>query len=234
MFDDQVVVVTGGAGALGQAVVEHFLNRGAQVVAVDYSATLLTEALGEETERCQHRVCDLTERGSCSELTAGLLEQTGRIDVLCNIAGGFQMGEAVHETSEATWDFLFDLNTKAVIYMTQNVIPAMVAVGSGKVINVGAVAANRGQPNMGAYLASKAATERLTESLAEEVRHHGVNVNCVLPSVIDTPKNRADMPEAEFEHWVSPTKLAEVIGFLASEAASAVHGAAVPVRGLSA
>ena len=82
MFDDQVVVVTGGAGALGQAVVEHFLNRGAQVVAVDYSATLLTEALGEETERCQHRVCDLTERGSCSELTAGLLEQTGRIDAV--------------------------------------------------------------------------------------------------------------------------------------------------------
>ncbi|MGB1536660.1 MAG: SDR family oxidoreductase [Pseudomonadales bacterium] len=234
MFDDQVVVVTGGAGALGQAVVEHFGSRGARVVAVDYSATLLTEALGEQTASCQHRVCDLTDREACRDLTASLLDQRGRIDVLCNIAGGFQMGEAVHETSDATWNFLFDLNTKAVIYMTQNVIPAMVSKGFGKVINVGAVAANRGQANMGAYLASKAATERLTESLAEEVRHQGVNVNCVLPSVIDTPKNREDMPDAQFEHWVPTSKLADVIGFLASDAASAVHGAAVPVRGLSA
>jgi NAD(P)-dependent dehydrogenase (short-subunit alcohol dehydrogenase family) len=86
---------------------------------------------------------------------------------------------------------------------------------------------------MGAYLASKSATIRLTESLAEEVKRYGVNVNCVMPGVIDTPRNRADMPDADFAQWVRPEKMAEVIGFLASEASSAIHGASVPVRGLS-
>ena len=116
--------------------------------------------------------------------------------------------------------------------MTQKIVPAMVAAGHGKVINVGAVAATQGQAHMGAYLASKSATIRLTESLAEEVKQAGVNVNCVMPGVIDTPRNRSDMPSADFDQWVAPEQLAAVIGFLASADAVAVHGAAIPVRGL--
>jgi NAD(P)-dependent dehydrogenase (short-subunit alcohol dehydrogenase family) len=143
------------------------------------------------------------------------------------------MGESVFETQDSTWDFLFNLNTKSIVYMTQRLVPAMVAQGRGRVINVGAVAATEGQAMMGAYLASKSATIRLTESLAEEVKRYGVNVNCVMPGVIDTPRNRADMPDADFAQWVRPEKMAEVIGFLASEASSAIHGASVPVRGLS-
>ncbi|MDA9282243.1 SDR family NAD(P)-dependent oxidoreductase, partial [Pseudomonadales bacterium] len=181
---------------------------------------------------CHLAVCDLTSRDDCAALSEELLQTHGAVDVLCNIAGGFQMGETVFETLDETWDFLFNLNTKSIIYMTQKIVPAMVAAGCGKVVNVGAVAATQGQAHMGAYLASKSATIRLTESLAEEVKQAGVNVNCVLPAVIDTPRNRSDMPDADFGQWVAPEHLAAVIGFLASAEAIAVHGAAVPVRGL--
>lgn len=233
MYHKETVVVTGAAGALGRAVVDHFLMGGAHVIAVDYAADLLAEALSQGGERCRLEVCDLTDRSACLDLSNRLLEAYGEVSILCNIAGGFHMGESVFETQDSTWDFLFNLNTKSIVYMTQRLVPAMVAQGRGRVINVGAVAATQGQAMMGAYLASKSATIRLTESLAEEVKRYGVNVNCVMPGVIDTPRNRADMPDADFAQWVRPEKMAEVIGFLASEASSAIHGASVPVRGLS-
>lgn len=233
MFNHETVVVTGAAGGLGRAVTHYFLRGGAKVVAIDYSETLLEEAFPEADSRCQPIACDLTDRSDCLSLTSRLLDNDGQVSVLCNIAGGFQMGEAVYDIQDAAWDFLFNLNTKSVIYMTQKLVPAMVARGRGKVINVGAAAAIQGQAYMGAYLASKSATIRLTESLSEEVKASGVNVNCVMPGVIDTPRNRSDMPDADFLTWVPPEKLAEVIGFLASDAASAIHGASVPVRGLS-
>ncbi len=233
MYHKETVLVTGAAGALGRAVVDHFLMGGAHVIAVDYAADLLAEALSKAGERCRLEVCDLTDRSACLDLSNRLLEAYGEVSILCNIAGGFHMGESVFETQDSTWDFLFNLNTKSIVYMTQRLVPAMVAQGRGRVINVGAVAATQGQAMMGAYLASKSATIRLTESLAEEVKRYGVNVNCVMPGVIDTPRNRADMPDADFAQWVRPEKMAEVIGFLASEASSAIHGASVPVRGLS-
>ena len=233
MYHKETVVVTGAAGALGRAAVDHFLMGGAHVIAVDYAADLLAEALSQAGERCRLEVCDLTDRSACLDLSNRLLEAYGEVSILCNIAGGFHMGESVFETQDSTWDFLFNLNTKSIVYMTQRLVPAMVAQGRGRVINVGAVAATQGQAMMGAYLASKSATIRLTESLAEEVKRYGVNVNCVMPGVIDTPRNRADMPDADFAQWVRPEKMAEVIGFLASEASSAIHGASVPVRGLS-
>jgi NAD(P)-dependent dehydrogenase (short-subunit alcohol dehydrogenase family) len=153
--------------------------------------------------------------------------------VLCNLAGGFRMGEAVHETSARTWDVLMDLNARTVLHMAHAVVPGMLAAGGGRIVNVGAFAAREGAARMGAYVASKAAVIRLTESMAAELREHGVNVNCVLPTIIDTPDNRAAMPGADPARWVAPTDLAAVIVFLASDAARAIHGAAVPVTGLS-
>ena len=119
MFEDQVVVVTGGAGVLGQAVVQHFLARGAVVVSVDYNQALLDAAFPNPGPHCHLAVCDLTSRDDCAALSEGLLQTHGAVDVLCNIAGGFQMGETVFETLDETWDFLFNLNTKSIIYMTQ-------------------------------------------------------------------------------------------------------------------
>ncbi|MCK6429746.1 MAG: SDR family oxidoreductase, partial [Burkholderiaceae bacterium] len=164
---------------------------------------------------------------------ASALARFSRIDVLCNIAGGFRMGEAVHETSDATWNFLMDLNARTLLNAAHAVVPQMLAAGGGKIVNVGAASAQKGVAQMGAYVASKSAVIRLTETMAAELREKNINVNCVLPTIIDTPENRAAMPDADPKRWVAPEDLASVILFLASDAARAIHGAAVPVAGLS-
>ncbi len=157
----------------------------------------------------------------------------GRIDVLANLAGGFRMGEAVHETSDATWNFLMDLNARTLLNTVRAVVPQMLGAGGGRIVNVGAAAAQKGVAQMGAYVAAKSAVIRLTEAMAAELRENNINVNCVLPTIIDTPENRAAMPDADPGRWVAPEALADVIVFLASDAARAIHGAAVPVSGLS-
>jgi NAD(P)-dependent dehydrogenase (short-subunit alcohol dehydrogenase family) len=143
------------------------------------------------------------------------------------------MGPPVHETSDALWRKMMDLNAGTVLNVARAVVPVMLAAGSGKIVNVGAMGGTVGKGNMAAYSASKAVVSRLTESMSAELREHGVNVNCVLPSIIDTPANRADMPNADHSRWVAPAALADVILFLASDKARAIHGASVPVVGLS-
>ncbi len=223
-FADKVVLVTGAAGALGQAVVEHFAARGAKLAQLDvveidnghYSAT-----------------CDLTDSASAAAAVADVVADLGTIDVLANIAGGFKMGEAVHETTAETWDFLMGLNAESVLNMARAVVPQMLAQGGGKIVNIGAGAGLSGMAQMGAYSASKSVVIRLTEAMSAELKAQHINVNCILPSVIDTPRNRADMPDADFGAWVTPTAMAEVVGFLTSAAAAPIHGAALPVSGLS-
>ena len=141
------------------------------------------------------------------------LARFGRIDALCHLAGGFRMGEAVHETSDGDWDFLFDLNARSFVHVARAVVPRMLAQGGGRIVSVGAAAALKGVGQMGAYCASKAALIRLTEAMSAELREHGINVNCVLPSVIDTPENRAAMPDADPARWVAPAALADAIVF---------------------
>jgi NAD(P)-dependent dehydrogenase (short-subunit alcohol dehydrogenase family) len=176
---------------------------------------------------------DLLDMAGATSVAAGTIARFGRIDVLCNIAGGFRMGEMVHETSDENWNFLFDINTRTLLHAVRSVVPHMVAAGGGKIVNVGAFAAQRGVAQMGAYTASKAPVIRMTETMAAELRERNINVNCVLPTIIDTPENRAAMPKADPAKWVAPSDLANVIVFLASDAARAVHGAAVPVTSLS-
>ena len=229
MFQGKSVVVTGAAGALGQSVFAHFAAQGASVTALDYSDELLAAAFPDQKDPHRYFSLDLTSRESCEQV----LGAVGNIDVLCNIAGGFMMGEAVHETSDKTWDFLMNLNTKSIINTSGVVVPKMLQQGGGKIVNVAAKAATQGFAAMGVYTASKAAVMRLTEAMAAELRAQNINVNCIMPGTIDTPRNRQDMPDADHSKWVPPSQLASVIGFLASEAAIAVHGAAVPVDGLS-
>jgi NAD(P)-dependent dehydrogenase (short-subunit alcohol dehydrogenase family) len=143
------------------------------------------------------------------------------------------MGPSVHETSDADWNLLFDLNVRSVLHCTRAVVPQMVGAGKGKIINVAANSALRGVAQMGAYCASKDAVVRITESMSAELRDSNINVNCVMPSIIDTPENRAAMPDADVHRWVSPEALAEVIAFLASNGARAINGAAIPVAGRS-
>jgi NAD(P)-dependent dehydrogenase (short-subunit alcohol dehydrogenase family) len=232
-FDGQTVLITGAGGNLGAALGAAFAAQGANLVLVDLKREALARVFGTETAQRLFAPIDLLDQAQVDATVATAVERFGRVDVLCNIAGGFRMGERVHETTDATWKFLFDLNTRTVLQAARAVVPRMLQAGGGKIVNVGAFAAQKGAAQMGAYTASKSAVIRLTEAMAAELREKNINVNCVLPTIIDTPENRASMPGADPARWVAPKDLASVIVFLASPAARAVHGAALPVTGLS-
>jgi NAD(P)-dependent dehydrogenase (short-subunit alcohol dehydrogenase family) len=236
MFDfaDRVVVVTGAAGNLGSAVAKAFQAAGARLVLVDRTPDRLPQMFPELANSAKHFLAtsvDLTDAEAVAAMVDEALERLGRIDVLVNTAGGYRGGTPVHETPLEAWDFLLDLNARTVFIVSRAVIPAMLQQGKGKIVNVAARAALSGGRNVALYSVSKSAVVRLTESLAAELKNHGINVNCILPSTIDTPQNRAAMPKADTSRWVKPEALADVILFLASDAARAVHGAAVPVYG---
>ena len=227
-FSGKTCLITGAAGNLGRAVAQAFASEGAALILMDLHAEQLRSVYGGEAEGRRFAPADLTDAQS----VARALPAGARIDVLCNIAGGFRMGQPVHETTDDTWELMLGLNAKSVINCARTVVPGMIAAGRGKIINIGAIAGLSGKANMAAYIASKSAVIRLTESMAAELRDKGINVNCVLPSTIDTPQNRKDMPKADPKRWVAPEALADVILFLASDAARAIHGASIPVSGL--
>ena len=229
----RTVMITGAAGNLGRCLAASFLAGGANLVLVDLRRESLAQAFGAEDDRRLFAPVDLLDQAQVDGAVKAAVDRFGRIDVLCNLAGGFRMGEAVHETADANWDFLFDLNARTLLHAVRAVVPGMVERGGGKIVNVGAFSAQKGQALMGAYGAAKGAVIRLTESMAAELREKKINVNCVLPTIIDTPENRAAMADADPARWVAPEDLANVIAFLASDAARAIHGAALPVTGLS-
>ncbi|MBS0326058.1 MAG: SDR family NAD(P)-dependent oxidoreductase [Proteobacteria bacterium] len=229
----RVVAITGAAGNLGRAVAAAFETRGARLALFARSEASLASAFGEPTERRMHVVADLLDRDAVLRAVASVIARARRIDVLVNVAGGFRMDGPVHATSATTFDSLFALNVVTLANMAHAVVPHMLAAGRGAIVNVGAFAASRGGAGMGAYAAAKSGVIRLTESMAAELRERGINVNCVLPTILDTPENRRDMPQADPSKWVALPDLAGVIAFLASDDARAVHGAAIPVTGLS-
>lgn len=231
-LENRTVMITGAAGQLGRAVAAHFADAGARLLLVDRQTDSLQAAFGADVRHALV-AADLLDGPQLQSVLATMFHRFGRIDVLCHLAGGFRMGQAVHETSAANWDFLFDLNARALVNVARAVVPHMIERGGGKVVTVGAFAAQKGAAGMGAYCASKSSLIRLTEAMSAELKEQNINVNCVLPTLIDTPDNRTSMPEADPNRWVSPAALAEVIGFLASDAARAIHGAALPVTGLS-
>lgn len=216
------IIITGAAGGLGRAVTAAVVAQGATPLLVDL-AFPADFAPGQEKF-----AFDLTD----TQATAEQVKKMGAIDGLLNLAGGFHMGPA-HDIADPGWDAMFKINVQTLRSMVAAVVPVMQARGRGAIINVGALGAVQGQAQLGAYGASKSVVMRLTESLSAELRDQGINVNAVLPSIIDTPANRQGMPDADYSKWVTPEDLANVICFLASDAARAIHGALLPVRGLS-
>lgn len=229
-----IILITGASGNLGRAVAQHFLDAGAQLALLDHDANALQQHYGHwPAQRTLLLPCNLLEPQAVQQAAALATARFGRIDVLCNLAGGFDMGPPVHDTPLQMWQRQYELNVLTALHISQAIVPGMVAQGSGKIVHIGAFAAQKGAAHMGAYTAAKAALIRMTESMAAELRGQGINVNCVLPTIIDTPANRAAMPDADPTQWVPPEKLAAIIAFLCSEAASPIHGAALPVTGLS-
>ncbi len=227
----KVVLITGASGALGEAVVRRFAAAGARLALADRRAEPAPGSLDGLPDALFVGGTDVTNADSVEALAARVLHDRGRIDVLLNIAGGWRGGTPVHETPPETWDFLMDLNAKSVFLVCRAVIPAMLAQGGGKIVSVAAKSGLQGAANTAAYNASKSAVIRLTEAMSAELKDRGINVNCVLPTIIDTPANREQMPKADFAKWVAPDALADVLLFLASDAARAIHGAAIPVYG---
>jgi len=235
-FSDRVVMVAGASGNLGQAVALAFQAAGAKLVLLDRGTDRLPALFPELASSLDHLLIGTVD-ATDAEAVAGAVEQAaahfGRIDVLANTVGGWRGGKATHETPLETWDFLLDLNARSAFVLSRAVVPQMLAQGLGKIVHTAARAGVKGTSKSAAYSASKSAVIRLVESLAAELRHEGINANCVLPGTIDTPQNRASMPKADHSRWVPPEAIADVILFLASDAAWAVNGAAVPVYGRS-
>ncbi len=227
-LEGKAIAITGAFGALGSAVVRAALAQGARVAAIDRAAAPrnpddLAGALlvGD---------VDLGQVDSAAGAFERIAKSFGGLDALVNIAGGFQW-ETLADGSLDTWDRLYTMNLRTAVVASKSALPYLRERGRGSIVNVGAMGANKAGAGMGAYAASKAGVAKLTEALAEELKDAGITVNAVLPSTIDTPANRADMPKADFSRWVQPAQLAAVILFLVSDEARAVTGAQIPVVG---
>jgi NAD(P)-dependent dehydrogenase (short-subunit alcohol dehydrogenase family) len=231
-FQGKVAVITGGTGGLGQHVTRAFAEQGATIV-VPYrderSFANLQQTLGELAEVVHGLQADLLDEASVSHLVAEVLARFGRIDILIHLVGGFLGGLTVAETTLAQWEEMLRVNLLSTVLYCRHVVPVMMRQNSGKIITVGAQAGLQGRAKVAAYAAAKAALLNFTQSLAAEVKKYHINVNAVVPSTIDTPANRAAMPDADYSQWVSGQSLAQVILFLASEGARDIHGALVPV-----
>jgi NAD(P)-dependent dehydrogenase (short-subunit alcohol dehydrogenase family) len=224
-MDGKVIVVTGASGALGKVVAEAALAKSARVAGVDHAASKIPAT----DNRIELGGVDLSDAAAARKAIDAVAAHFGRLDALVNIAGGFAF-ETVADGDPTTWQRMYALNVLTALNASRSALPHLVASGSGRIVNVGAMGALQAGSGMGAYAASKAGVHRLTEALAAEWKGR-ITVNAVLPSTIDTPANRASMPRADFAKWVTPQELAEVILFLVSDAASAVTGALLPVSG---
>jgi NAD(P)-dependent dehydrogenase (short-subunit alcohol dehydrogenase family) len=224
-MEGKIIVVTGASGALGKVVVATALAKGARVAAIDHAAS----AMKATADRIELGGVDLTDAGEAKKAIDAAASHFGKLDALVNIAGGFAF-ETTAEGDPKTWQRMYALNVLTALNASRSAVPHLSASGAGRIINVGAMGALQAGAGMGAYAASKAGVHRLTEALAAEWKGK-ITVNAVLPSTIDTAANRASMPNADFAKWVRPEELADVILFLASDAASAVTGALLPVNG---
>ncbi|MGM4885573.1 3-oxoacyl-ACP reductase FabG [Tardiphaga sp. 20_F10_N6_6] len=224
-MNGKIIVITGASGALGQVVLERAVKSGATIAAIDHSA----KTPASTPDRLQIGGVDLSDAAQADAAIAAVVKQFGKIDVLINIAGAFTF-ENIADGNNKSWETMHRLNLLTALNASRAAIPHLTSSKAGRIINIGAMGALQAGAGMGPYAASKAGVHRLTETLAAELKGK-VTVNAVLPSTIDTAANRRDMPNADFSKWVTPDELASVILFLASDAASALTGALLPVSG---
>jgi len=233
-FKDQVIVVTGAAGNLGKAVVNGFLGRRGIVCGLDHRTGRMDEFKTSGNGGglfYAFDAVDVTDNANMLSLAEKIQNKVGVVSIVVNTVGGFSMGDPVHALSAATWQRMMNLNVLSFLNVTAAFVPGMIEGGGGKVISIGAKAGLHGMASAGAYSAAKAALLRLTESMAGELKPNNIQVNSIIPGIIDTPENRSDMPNADFGKWVSPEQVTDAILFLSSSAADGITGTALPVYG---
>ncbi len=228
-LEGRIAIITGAAGALGQATVRHFRQLDAIPVAIDLDA----DRVGAVSDAASAHPCDLTDETAARRTFEAILHKHGRIDILANIAGGFSMGARLEETTRDDWLAMLQINAVTAWMACACALPAMRDANFGRIVNIGARAVRRPAAKMAPYCVSKAAVVTMTEVLALECADTDIIVNCILPGTIDTPRNRADMPHADHSKWVPPEDIAAVIASLADPSNRSIRGAAVPVYGRS-
>jgi NAD(P)-dependent dehydrogenase (short-subunit alcohol dehydrogenase family) len=225
-LDHAAIAVTGGFGALGRVLGEVLVQAGARVALIGRGAAPTGLPAGALALGGVNLEDAAAARGAMDRAAAHF----GRLDGLVNVAGGFRF-EKFEGGAIDTWDAMFAINVRTAVLASQAALPHLLAQGRGRIVNVGSAAATHAGAGMGAYAAAKSGVARLTEAMADEFKDRGLTVNAVLPSVIDTPANRADMPKADPARWVSPQALARVVVFLLSDDAAPITGALIPVKG---
>ena len=229
--NSQVVMITGAAGNLGRAAAAAFARRGSKLVLLDVSLDALNAAYPGASPDRMLLAADLLREESVKKAADAARDKFQRIDVLCNIAGGFHYGSPVHLMAASELQRMFELNAMTMFNAVRFVVPAMVEKGAGTVINIGAAGHVQGHAHMAAYAVGKGAVMRLTESMAEELSGSGVNVYCLMPTVIDTPQNRQDMPTADFSKWTPAADIGELMVLLTSGTAGLMSGCLIPLKG---
>ncbi|MFA7669235.1 MAG: SDR family NAD(P)-dependent oxidoreductase [Burkholderiaceae bacterium] len=221
---DRVIVITGALGQLGSVVTKEVLREGGVVAAVDIQDSEIA-GVGRTWR------ADLSSYPQTKEVLDAIAQHHGGIDGLVNIAGGF-IWQTLEESRDLTeWGEMFSMNVMTCVHASKAVLPYLQQRSSGRIVNISAAGSIKAVRGMGAYAASKSGVARFTEALADELKNHRITVNAVLPSIIDTPRNRADMPDSDFNAWVTADEVAQTIGFLLSDAAAGVTGALLPVTG---
>lgn len=226
-YNGKVVVVTGGTGQVGRVVARAYAEAGAIVIAADR----MTPANSDENKNISFKQIDVLSEESVKQFFAELSNQSGSFYALINTIGGFHAGEPVTELSLKDFEGQFDLNVKTAFLLTKYAVEALAKAGGGKIVHFASRAAVEKGAKSYAYSASKQAVVRLVEAVATETRDQNININAVMPSIIDTPTNRAGMPNANFDQWPKPEQIAKVLLFLTSPDAELISGAAIPVFG---
>ncbi len=230
-FTGQTIIVTGAAGNLGTAIAETLARLGANLALAD----MREEPLKEIADRIGGDPlivagADVRSRDGATRIAQESHARFGRVDGLANTVGTFKTANVIDGAAE-DWSFLMDLNALSALRLSEAVLPVMTAQGYGRIVHVAAGAGARSFAGASVYAASKAAVLRITEAISEENKTSGITANCIMPGTIDTPQNRAAMPDADFSIWIQPTQIAAVVAFLLSREAGAVTGAAVPIAG---
>lgn len=236
LLKDRVAMITGGTGALGRAVNEHFLANGAKVAVpwiVDAEVPMFHERMGNRfpTSNMLLRKVDVGDESQVARFVDEVVKQFGTLDILVNLVGGFWGGKSIAETTMAEWQAMFDLNLKPTFICCKAVVPVMQKNKYGRIVSVSSRTGLLGAGDYAAYAVAKGTIRTFTASLAEEVLNDNVLVNAIAPSTIDTEANRKAMPKAKHENWVKPEDIAKTLAYLCSEQNQVTSGTVVPVYG---